>query len=129
MYIYVYISVMLLRGDVMPTKDQLTGMERVSVQLTSDAKEQIVQWAVDANIKPGYFMSMALTVGARALARQLNPEQFMTSNVWQAVMQGMAANPEMMAQLGDQGAADLREALDNPEKMQEALLKLEQVKS
>jgi uncharacterized protein (DUF1778 family) len=113
----------------MPTKDQLTGMERVSVQLTSDAKEQIVQWAVDANIKPGYFMSMALTVGARALARQLNPEQFMTSNVWQAVMQGMAANPEMMAQLGDQGAVDLREALDNPEKMQAALLKLEQVKS
>jgi uncharacterized protein (DUF1778 family) len=113
----------------MPTKDQLTDMERVSVQLTSDAKKQIVQWAVEANVKPGYFMSVALTVGARSLARQLNPEQFMTSSVWQAVMQGIAANPEMMAQLGDQGAADLQEALDNPEKMQEALSKLEQVKS
>jgi uncharacterized protein (DUF1778 family) len=113
----------------MPTKDQLTDMERVSVQLTSDARKQIVQWAVDANIKPGYFMSMALTVGARSLARQLNPEEFMTSTVWEAVMQGMAANPEMMAVLGAEGAANLQQALDNPEKMQEALAKLQEVKS
>jgi type II secretory pathway component PulC len=110
----------------MPTKDQLTGMERVSVQLTSNAKQQIVQWAIDANIKPGYFMSLALTVGARALARQLNPEQFMTSNVWQAVMQGMASSPEIMAQLGDEGAVSLNQALSDPEKMKEVLSKLEQ---
>ncbi len=123
MCVYLYY---VTQGNVMPTKDQLTGMERVSVQLTSNAKQQIVQWAIDANIKPGYFMSLALTVGARALARQLNPEQFMTSNVWQAVMQGMASSPEIMAQLGDEGAVSLNQALSDPEKMKEVLSKLEQ---
>ncbi len=49
-------------------------MERVSVQLTPEAKQQIYEWAKDANIKPGYFMSMALTLGARALAKNMTVE-------------------------------------------------------
>ncbi len=127
--IYVYIrAVELFRGFEMALKESLTEMERVSVQLTVEAKRQIVQWASEANLKPGYFMSMALTVGARALARQLNPEQFMTAQVWQSLMQSMASNPEMMAALGDD-AVKLQRVLDDPEKMKEVQAKLVEVAS
>lgn len=108
---------------VMPPKGQVQDMERVSVQVTSEAKQQILQWASEANVKPGYFMSMALTVGARSLARQLSPEQFMTPNVWEALMHSMASNPEMMAALGED-AERVQEAVANPERMKEILDKL-----
>ena len=76
-------------------------MDRVSVQLTTEAKRQIIEWAQAANVKPGYFMSVALTVGARALARQMAPEQFMTANAWSSVMQAFATMPpEQLAALG-----------------------------
>ena len=85
----------------MPSRDKLTEMERVSVQLTTEAKRQIIEWANAANVKPGYFMSVALTVGARALARQMAPEEFMTANVWSNVMQGfMAMTPEQLDAMG-----------------------------
>ncbi len=112
----------------MPAKGQVQDMERVSVQLTAEAKRQILEWAADANLKPGYFISMALTVGARALARQLNPERFMTAEAWEAVIRSWATSPEMMALL-DAGAADVQEALEDPEKMQQLLVRFtEQVK-
>jgi hypothetical protein len=107
----------------MAPRENLTEMERVSVQLTAEAKRQIYEWASAAHLKPGYFMSMALTVGARALARQLNPEQFMTPDVWQAVMQSVVASPEMMAQLGEDGVK-IQEALDNPDRLKEVEAKL-----
>lgn len=123
MCVLVYPCVMQKGVMVMPPKGQFQDMERVNIQITAEAKRQILEWASEANVKPGYFMSMALTVGARALARQLNPEQFMTSQVWQSVMQGMAASPELMAALGDEGVK-IQEAVADPEKMHEVLARV-----
>ncbi len=108
----------------MPPKGQFQDMERVNIQITAEAKRQILEWAAASNVKPGYFMSMALTVGARALARQLNPEHFMPAAAWDAIVRSWAASPEMMALLGAAGAAELQEAVDSPDKMQEVLAKL-----
>jgi hypothetical protein len=84
---------------MMPSKDTLTDMERVSVQLTTEAKKQIIEWANNAHVKPGYFMSMALTVGARALARTINPEQFMGPDVWKGIADAMGVEPEQVQRL------------------------------
>lgn len=73
-------------------------MERVSVQLTAETKAQIRKWADDAGVKPGYFMSMALTIGARQLARNLHPEQFMGPEVWTAIATAMGVEPEQLQQ-------------------------------
>jgi hypothetical protein len=60
-------------------------MGRVSVSLPVETIRQIDDWAAAAGVKRGQFVSMALVIGARVLARQVNPEAFMTNDVWKAM--------------------------------------------
>ena len=60
-------------------------MGRVTVSLPIETIRQIDDWAAAAGVKRGQFVSMALVIGSRVLARQVNPEAFMTTDVWKAM--------------------------------------------
>ena len=67
-------------------------MGRVTVSLPIETIRQIDDWAAAAGVKRGQFVSMALVIGARVLARQVNPEAFMTNDVWKALADGMGVD-------------------------------------
>jgi len=68
-------------------------MGRVTVSLPVETIRQLDDWANLAGVKRGQFTSMALVIGARVLARQVNPEAFLTTDVWKALADGMGVDP------------------------------------
>lgn len=68
-------------------------MGRVTVSLPVETIRQIDDWATSAGVKRGQFVSMALVIGSRVLARQVNPEAFLTTGVWKALADGMGVDP------------------------------------
>jgi len=68
-------------------------MGRVTVSLPVETIRQLDDWAVRAGVKRGQFTSMALVIGARVLARQANPEAFLTTGVWKALADAMGVDP------------------------------------
>jgi hypothetical protein len=64
----------------------------VSVSLPIETIRQIDDWAALAGVKRGQFVSMALVIGSRVLARQVNPEAFLTTDVWKALADAMGVD-------------------------------------
>jgi hypothetical protein len=79
-------------------------MGRVSVALPVETIRQIDQWASAAGVKRGQFVSMAMVIGARTLARQTSPESFMTPELYSAMAKGLGVEPEELQRwIAEQG--------------------------
>lgn len=61
-------------------------MVRVTVMLPVETADQIYKWAAAAGLKRGQFTSTALVIGARHLARQLSPEDFLTPDMIKGIV-------------------------------------------
>ena len=71
-------------------------MGRVSVMLPVETIAQIDAWAAQTGVKRGQFASMALAIGARALARQVSPEAFFTADTWSAFAKALGVEVEQL---------------------------------
>jgi hypothetical protein len=69
-------------------------MERLTVMLPPETIDQVGRWAATAGLKRGQFASVALMIGARVLARQVVPEEFLTVDVVSSIAKGMGVAPE-----------------------------------
>jgi len=67
-------------------------MARVTVSLPIETIRQIDDWSALAGVKRGQFVSMALVIGSRVLARQVTPEAFLTTDVWKALADAMGVD-------------------------------------
>ncbi len=69
---------------------------RISVMLPVETISQIDDWATAAGVKRGPFVSMAMVIGARVLARQSSPELFFTPEIWRSLADGMGITAEQI---------------------------------
>lgn len=54
---------------------------RLSVRLPADAKDELDNLAEKFGVKRGAFYAMALSLGARQLRGQMEPEKFLTPEI------------------------------------------------
>jgi hypothetical protein len=58
---------------------------RYYIRLPEETIAEIDGYIKESGMYPAYFLSNALIVGARVMARQLNPEQFYTHEMVEAI--------------------------------------------
>ncbi len=75
----------------MPEVEELD-MVRLTIRVPVETRDMIYDWAMRAGLKPYVFMPVALMIGSRLLARQLLPEDFVTSGMLEEMAKATAAN-------------------------------------
>lgn len=63
---------------------------RYYIRLPEETIAEIDGYAKESGMYQAYFLSNALIVGARVMARQLNPERFYTHEMVEAMAEGMS---------------------------------------
>ena len=74
---------------------------RYYIRLPEETIAEIDGYIKESGMYQAYFLSNALIVGARIMARQLNPERFYT----QEMVQAMAASTARLNQRKDHGSS------------------------
>lgn len=88
---------------------------RYYIRLPEETIAEIDGYIKESGMYPAYFLSNALIVGARMMARQLNPERFYTHEMVEAIaaranhQKGREHGHVEEPQLPDDGAAGLEE--------------------
>jgi hypothetical protein len=76
-------------------------MGRISVMLPVETIRQIDLWAGAAGVKRSQFVSMALAIGSRVLARQTSPEEFLTVDQYRVLAQALGVDAgELQRRMG-----------------------------
>src|SRR6266480_1198554 len=77
---------------------------RYYIRLPEETIAEIEAYIKESGMYPAYFLSNALIVGARIMARQLNPERFYTHEMVEAMAAGMnMASPKNRQKGSEQG--------------------------
>lgn len=79
----------------MPEKTEQE-MTRISVRVPIETRDMVYGWAVKAGVRPSHFLSMAIIIGSRSLARVLMPEEFTNMEIM------MMAAKELMKEQPDE---------------------------
>lgn len=83
-------------------------MVRLSIRIPSEAQKEIYAWAEQTKVKPSYFCSMALVIGARQLMRQLSPEQFVTADMMRTMVEALGIDVPGTRAQWEQAAEEMR---------------------
>jgi hypothetical protein len=95
----------LYLGDNLPNKyEEGEETDRVYARLPIKTIEEIDRYSEQSGLVRGQFLAASIVIGSRVLARQLNPEQFMTSQLADKVY-----TPALMAQM--------KEIMGDPEQL------------
>ena len=88
-------------------------MIRLSVRVPVETRDELTQLAAVSGLKMSAFLAAALVIGGRQLARQTNPEHFLTPEVMRTMMLAMGINiDQLAAQVGrgfDELLAEVKE--------------------
>lgn len=73
-------------------------MIRLQVRVPAETRDELTQLADVTGIKMPHFLATSLIIGARQLARQTNPEHFITPGMVRAVLTAMGVDVEGLSQ-------------------------------
>ncbi len=87
---------------------------RYYIRLPEETIAEIDAYIKESGMYPAYFLSNALIVGARIMARQLNPERFYTHEMVQAMAASTARLNQRNDRSGDQPPAQESRGIPGP---------------
>lgn len=82
-------------------------MIRLSVRVPVETRDELAQLASVSGLKMSAFLAAALVIGGRQLARQTNPEHFMTPEVMRSMMLAMGIDIDRVAAQIGKGVDEL----------------------
>ena len=94
-------------------------MIRLSVRVPVETRDELAKLASVSGLKMSAFLATALVIGGRQLARQTNPEHFLTPEVLRSMMLAIGIDIDRLAAQVGKGYDELLEELkredDEPE--------------
>jgi hypothetical protein len=97
---------------------EIEEMVRLSVRVPVETRDELQQLAGVSGLKMSAFLAAALVIGGRQLARQTNPEVFMTPDVMRSMFIAMGLDIDKIAAQVGRGFDELLDEMkreDNAE--------------